>query len=776
MLLVGGLAFALWHGRDPAPSGASGTDEVVPAEPGPATPGLQGAGGARVDAPADDGPPADIRALVERTRSTDPDVRDAAAEALKARHATTPFPLRWFVRWALLEIPDGQSNPLVGWAIAELEKQPDAVKPFVAEILQGALGAGEKTQEAIGRLIVALSGGAYGSGKVLTKEHMPILVRIYEAEGSTYGLKRSLVDLLERLGPDAASLAPALVGYVKEILADRRVAAKEAAEAGIMVSWDHVEYTIERVLSAMGSAAVPKILELLRAMYDAGRKDEDGWFDDPTGILAGALAGAGEEGIRALLQLARDPRARVRSDVAWALRDVKGPHEAVRGALLDLLTDEDADIRQRAAETLAEHGPSSIPELLRAMRDTDARVRRAAIKSLGALGVEPDDVMAQLLAMLENEDRWTALQAANTLAGFGKDGIVALPAILARMDTDDARIARGLGEAAARLVVHAPEQLPPAWAKASPHGRHAYLVMLVTLAGPDPGGRPRTLDPRLAALRRQALADPDAGVRIEAAAQLATTAEPRVIEILRTGFDAKQGPRRARATEGLALVGAPVADLLPRLIARLGARESLWRPGPAEPLEPGYDEAFVIGDAIADLGRFDLPRMLPLLGVENWELSYAAQEAFDGHGVEGLRFLETAYDGMRAVQKKEALEVGRSAFFKQGADAPERHEAARALIRKGLADPSPAVRLEAVKALRKDAAQRAALTLPVLIALLDEENDEIRSSAAYQLSSLGKAAAPARGDIEARLPGLPKDTARTLRKLLETLDGKDAPK
>ena len=776
LLVLGAVAWLAWGGAadpgDDAPSeGAAVADEDD--EPAP---GLRGAG----DAPAKNEPkdevPRDVRALVAEMASGDADRQDAALKKLRAMHAKAPFPFEWFVRWALIEVPSGQSNPLVGWAISVLKEDPEKTKPFLAEILAGAVGAKESTQEAVGRLVLALRGGRYGGKPVLTKEHVPTLVKIFDAEGSGWGIKRDLISSIDGMGADLAPLIPSLVRYVDWVLADRRVAAKEAAEAGIMVSWDHVEYDVEQILGSIGAAGVPKLVEMLRAMYEEGRKDDEGYFDQPTSVLMGALAGAGEEGIRAVIAFARDPRERVRSDAAWALRDIDDPHEGVRGALIGLLKDDDSSIRERAAGALANHGDASIPDLLRALQDADASVRRAAAKSLSSLGVEADDVMAQMLTMLAGEDRHAAITAANTIASFGRDGVRALPDILARMDTDDTWLRSSLGAAAARLVPLAPQGIDhvlAAWGKASAPGRHGLLQMLAILDGPDGKGGRRMLDPRLAALFRTALGDAEMVVRIEAAAHLAPTKDARVVEILRRGFEAKDGAIRTRATEGLAQVGGAAADLLPRLIERV-QQEDLWHPGPAADID-GSDERFIVGDAIADLGRFDNARMFELLDHENWDLSYAAQQSFDRQGLDGYAYLASVFAKGRTKQKIEALDAASSAFFKQGPKAPAIRAAARPLIQLGLEDPDPRVRLKAVESLRKDTEQRAKLTLPVLVALLDVDDDEVVSSAAYRLSLLGKDAGPARDAIASRIEGKSKPVARTLRKLVEILDG-DPPK
>ena len=773
VVALGGSWLALSQSTSgPAHAGDDAASEAPDLEDGDGSaPALKGsARGEAAKPPAAGTPvPAHIRALVAECASGDPDRQDAALKKLRAIHRKEPFPFEWLLRWALTEIPPGQSNPLVGLALAELASRREETLKHLNEILGSAVGAGRAKQEAVGRLLMALRGGRYGDGKALAPEHVPVIIRIFEHKESGWGLKRDLVTAIEDLGAEGVPLAPALVGYIGEVLADRAVAAKEAAEAGISVSWDHVEYEVERLLASMGPDVVPRLVEVLRAMYAKGAKDADGYWQDPTGIVAGALAGAGEEGIRALLVLARDPRVRVRHDVCWALREVEGPHEAVRGALLDLLKDDDADIREHAAKLLAKHGEASIPELLQSLRDADGGVRQASAASLSTLGVKPDDVMATMLEMLASDDRGAVMTAADTIARFGIDAIGVFPRLLARLETEDRRLRERLAESCSLLAPLKPAMVQAAWSKAGVFGRRGILSMLLRLEGVDGHGRPRPSDPRLTAMIPLGLEDADLWIRVRAAAHLAGAGTPRVAEILREGFASKDGEIRTYATSGVGRLGGEGADLLPVLLVRLQHGGGLWRPGPMAG-DPEGGEPFELGEAVAELGRFDPKRMFELLDHDSWDVGYAAALSFERQGVAGYAWLEAAFAGGRAGQKIEALDVAGSGFFKQGEGAGAIHAAARDLVRKGLADADPQVRLKAVEALRRDAEQRASLALPVLLALLDSKDADVVSSAAYQLYTLGVAAAPARGAIEGKLPQLPKAVARTLRQLLAIID------
>lgn len=746
-------------------SEADATHASAPARGAATAPALRAPGPAAPRSAAD-GPPERVRALVSAAGSPDEATREAALERLRALHAEEPFPLGWFVAWLLLDVPEGRVHLAAGWAEQVLGARRDETLALLAEILDEAVDAAGTTQERVGRVLLKLRGGRYGSAAVLGKDHMPQVARIFAQPGREYGLARDLVYVLDGVGPTSVPLAPVLVDYVGRVLADREVAAREAMEAGISVSWDHVEFDVERLLGAMGPAVVPVLVAWLEETYAAEGPDPDRW-DAPTGIVAGALAEVGDAGIRALLGLAVDPRTRVRNDACWALAGVRKANERVRGGLLVLLRDEDPHIRSRAATALTRHGDASIPDLLRTLADPEPRVRSAASRSLSHLGVDAADALAPLLRNLEGADRGAAIAAAEALAAFGRPGLPALPTMLARMDTDDHWLRIQVGQAAARLAGLAPGMVVAAWQQASVHGRRGLIHMLVFdgVVGEDPG------DGRLAALIEGALADRDLLVRVTAANAMVASARPRGLAVLREGFGAKDGAARAIATRGLARAGAAAVDLVPVIIERLRNREGLHAPGP---LARGgaTDEGDALDEALVALGVHDPERMAGLLGDETWSLSYAAEQSFERQGPRGLVWLAGAWDRATPVQRLAIQGVARDAFYKQSsAEGPAWVEAGRALARKGLADADPAVRLSAVEALSLDKSGGPALVLPVILELIGDESEDIRQGAAFQLHTLGKAAAPHRAQIAARAASTTDtELADALRAVLALID------
>jgi HEAT repeat protein len=130
--------------------------------------------------------------------------------------------------------------------------------------------------------------------------------------------------------------------------------------------------------------------------------------------------------------------------------------EAVR-LLSEALADPDDGVRETAAAALCDFGVAgrpAIPNLLRAIQDENAIVRRRVIRALGLVAdhVESADVVVPaLIAATEDSDEGVALQAMATLGEFGPLAAAALPALMSAIWTGDVRHRALAGVALARL-------------------------------------------------------------------------------------------------------------------------------------------------------------------------------------------------------------------------------------------------------------------------------------------------------------------------------------
>jgi bilin biosynthesis protein len=148
-------------------------------------------------------------------------------------------------------------------------------------------------------------------------------------------------------------------------------------------------------LARIGNVAVPALLEIIA---DASSSETT------KGHASWALAFIGNEAAEHLYPALHNDSIDVRCAVVCAIAHVaqeKGDVQACQ-VLVDALTDPAALIRNEAAAALSQiNYPPAIPHLIRATKDVDGEVRKAAVSSLGRVGDE--SAIAPLQAALQDE-------------------------------------------------------------------------------------------------------------------------------------------------------------------------------------------------------------------------------------------------------------------------------------------------------------------------------------------------------------------------------------
>ncbi|HEY8506688.1 MAG TPA: HEAT repeat domain-containing protein [Gemmataceae bacterium] len=109
----------------------------------------------------------------------------------------------------------------------------------------------------------------------------------------------------------------------------------------------------------------------------------------------------------------------------------------------ELATSGDAKARARAAEELgkigqlkASYARPAVPDLIKAMKDTDAGLRAAAALALGRVDPDPKVGVPPLVELLKDKELSVRTAAANGLAAMGPAAKEALPALRAAMKKD----------------------------------------------------------------------------------------------------------------------------------------------------------------------------------------------------------------------------------------------------------------------------------------------------------------------------------------------------
>lgn len=243
--------------------------------------------------------------------------------------------------------------------------------------------------------------------------------------------------LLEALDFPSADVRLAAVGALRAIGSPRMVAGLEpalrdsdsrvrSAAIGVLSAIDD-----PKALELLGSAAVDGDIderwlaagalsafgpEAVPALLSVGQDDEEAWQSAQRALLA-----IGADGARQLLAglRAREPRHRVNAAATLAAL------RYARQDLVDLLEDQDWDVRWRVCDILAALGdPRWAPAVAERLADPESAVRAAAARALGAMGDEAG--IERVVAALGDEEhdvRWAALDAV-TVAGAPAAGPV----------------------------------------------------------------------------------------------------------------------------------------------------------------------------------------------------------------------------------------------------------------------------------------------------------------------------------------------------------------
>jgi len=303
-----------------------------------------------------------------------------------------------------------------------------------------------------------------------------------------------------------------------------------------------------------------------------------------------------------LLRACNDPDADWRAGVRAALADLAPIR---RSAFSAALHDSRAEVRAAGAGLLVLAGSPEqlrghVPDLCKALKDGDVRVRLAAAATLAEVAPDVEGLTPELRRAVENHDlpRTARTHAAGALAWLGPRGLSALPAmkrLLAELETDKGasedwlvvnhacgllRLIAELKEARGQLRTHPLRQL----GQSGEYASAAVPIVREYLKDPEPevaraaanclariGPRAKAAVPALiGALNDSA----DEALRAEAALALgeigpaAKAAVPALVALLKTpdGVDTEATiARRSSAAWALARLGPPAREAVPAL-------------------------------------------------------------------------------------------------------------------------------------------------------------------------------------------------------------------
>jgi hypothetical protein len=137
-----------------------------------------------------------------------------------------------------------------------------------------------------------------------------------------------------------------------------------------------------------------------------------------------------------LPDLIRSLRSRSSTDRLRASKDLARLGSLARDALptlVLLLRDDDAKVREAAAQAVGQMGAAALPTLADMLAHPDKYVRRQAVWALGKLGPQAKPALTGVCRGLRDTDPRTASGAAQALGNMGADAADAVPALTEAM-------------------------------------------------------------------------------------------------------------------------------------------------------------------------------------------------------------------------------------------------------------------------------------------------------------------------------------------------------
>lgn len=371
-------------------------------------------------------------------------------------------------------------------------------------------------------------------------------------------------------------------------------------------------------LADLGAAAQPAVPKLIQALQSDDAKlrwraaRALGVIGDPTAAAAlakqaqdpdpltraqaifalGRLKLADDASLKAIVEHLSDEDAQVRRAAVRALRMVDAPRASVRPLVIKLLNDPDPSIAMRALSALVEGGVEVVPALASALDEREARYW--ACLALGEIGPQAKAAVPNLIKSLTDDRPEVRLQAALALAEIGPDAKPAAGELIKLLNDpfESVRVAATfalgrLGDEASSEALQKIEattdpslSMMATWALAKIHkDDEQRMNQAIERLVPALGAENR----QMAGMAARALADlnadqakvrplidrliaqhPEISDRLlHVLAELGPRAVPQATEAL------KDPQRRVRALQVLARIGADAAPAVPTLIELL---------------------------------------------------------------------------------------------------------------------------------------------------------------------------------------------------------------
>lgn len=188
------------------------------------------------------------------------------------------------------------------------------------------------------------------------------------------------------------------------------------------VRWQAI-VALERIGDPHADAAIPKLVHAL-----------DDVDPDVRGAAAVALAKLNADDsavVVAIRTRLNDEHARVRADVNWAMWQLTASKTAI-SSLVELLAERDWMVTDAAVRHLAAIGKHATAWLLTVVNNHRAAGRAAAVKTLGLIGPQTDEIIPVLVTALGDQDPAVSREAVKAVGRLGPPAVADLLQFLKR--------------------------------------------------------------------------------------------------------------------------------------------------------------------------------------------------------------------------------------------------------------------------------------------------------------------------------------------------------
>ena len=385
-------------------------------------------------------------------------------------------------------------------------------------------------------------------------DSVPALVRVLKDRDSPAHSKA--IEVLAAIGPPAV---PGLIEALKDGDEEARLGALEALREinlqavnprpttllPILISAlrdpnPAIRGAAAQAVARMGAEAGPAYPALIEALKDP----------DPDVRWKSASPLACDAGLALLLEALRNQDGNVRSAAASALSCIAPNRRPALDALIKAAKDSDAKVRASVVGSLdtagmIERGDAAVIAVwLEALRDSDRNVRRVAAGALGS--VRTKAAVAALIEALQDREASVRRSVADSLAR--RDAAEAVPGLIQLLSDQDKEVRNAASRALVAIGQGAAQAVVVALRNQDGNIRSGAALILGKLG----------LNPECLAALSEALKDQDASVRRSAALSIGTFAQgPDATTVIPALIDALENPdesvrsRAARALSGV---------------------------------------------------------------------------------------------------------------------------------------------------------------------------------------------------------------------------------